>query len=71
MTKTPEIRMNADARKMLNKLGFSYAVIVARDVSVRLPGSVEAVFRNRNDASRFKTGLCKMYGQYTYEVVSL
>lgn len=71
MNNLPAIRMTSDQVKALKKMGFSYAVIVARDVSVRVPGSVEAVFRNRDDASRFKTGLCKMYGQYTYEVVSL
>lgn len=71
MNNLPAIRMTPDQIKALNKMGFSYAVIVARDVSVRLPGSVEALFRSRNDASRFKTGMCRMYGQYTYEVVSL
>lgn len=46
----------------LKKFGFSHVVIVNRDVSVRVPGSVEACFRSLADAKRFATVLCRLYG---------
>lgn len=55
-------RLTPDAVAALKKYGFKYVVIVNRDISARTPGAVEACFRSLNDAKRFATSLCKIYG---------
>lgn len=59
--------MTDDQLKVLRKLGFVAVCIVAKNVSVALPGSVTGAFKYRKDADRFASKLNLMYGNGAYE----
>lgn len=67
----PELKMHPDHIKLVKRFGFTYAVVVERSISVRVPGSVEALFRSHSDAKRFVVALDRIYGKGCYGVRSL
>ena len=57
--------------KQLKALGFTYAIFVARNVSLHPVGTISCAFRLKADANHMKAHLCSKFGKFTYEVTLL
>jgi hypothetical protein len=75
MEKTPitlhghVVRMNNGERQVLAGMGLCYAVVIAKDVSVRVTGAVESVHRSSGDALKDALRLSEMYHELDSFVV--
>lgn len=55
------VRITPQARREFIRTGLTYAVVIAKDVSVRVVGSIESVHRMSSNAQRDAARLCKTY----------
>lgn len=62
-----QIRLSREEIDALVKMGFIYAVVIYRDVSVRVPGAVDSVFHRVGDARREVVRLCNIYDRFIEE----
>jgi hypothetical protein len=69
-----EMRLDSLQRSQLRAMGFTHAVVIAKDVSIKVVGSVESVFTRKSDAIDECGRLNRIYSQFeleSHEIVEL
>jgi hypothetical protein len=58
-----EPRLDAIQRDQLQRMHFTHVIVIAKDVSVQVVGSVQSAFSHGQDAKAECNRLCEMYAE--------
>lgn len=64
-------RLARDQLDALKSMGFTHIIVIAKDVSVVIPGAVESAFSRKSDAIEEMERLNLIYGDDSHEMQEL
>lgn len=65
---SPRVRLTIEELQQLKAMGFTHMAVIESDVSVVMPGSVDAVFSRKHDVDQFVARMNEIYGDRAYSV---